>query len=330
MERSLFVGIDVAKDTLAVVVRRQGTNGKARSFNNTPKGIASLLSWLPDAGECEIHTCQEATGAYGDEVAEQLHAHGMRVSVINPLAAKRYAGSSLMRNQSDPVDAGMLAEFGETKKPRVWVPPTPAQKALRALSRRLDDLQSMLLMEKNRLGASRQLAPAVRDSVEKVLELLKAQIQSLRTQLRQQLDQDAELKRQKELLMSIKGVGELTAVRILAELGDLRQFESAKQLAGFLGLTPAWKSSGTSVHTKPRMSKQGPAQVRHILYMPAIVARKHNPIIHAFCDRLSLARKCEMAVIGAAMHKLIHLMYGVVHSGKPFDPQYLQKVALIS
>lgn len=326
----VFVGIDIAKDTFAVVVRRNGKNGKARIFNNNAKGIAHLMHWLPDPSEEPIYTCQEATGTYGQEAAEQLHQQGMQVSVVNPLAVKRYAGSSLVRNQTDPVDAGILAEFCETKKPRLWVPPTAAQKRLRALSRRLEDLQCMLQMERNRLSASKHLPPTLQDSLHSVIQLLQKEIQNIKTQLQQQIDQDEELKRQKKLLMSIKGVGALTAIRFLAELGDLRQFESAKQLAGFLGLTPTWKTSGSSVHTKPHLSKQGSAQVRQFLYMPAIVAKKHNVIIHAFCDRLALARKCDMSIIGAAMHKLVHLMYGVVHSGKSFDPGYLKQLQLPS
>jgi len=322
----VFVGIDIAKDTFAVVVRRNGTNGKARIFANTAKGIGGLVQWLPDPAEEQIHVCLEATGEYGQEVAEQLHTQGMQVSVVNPLAVKRYAGSSLVRNQTDPVDAGILAEFGEYKKPRRWVPPTPAQKALRALSRRLEDVQTMQQMERNRLAASKQLPPVVKDSLQTMIQLLSEQIQTIKTQLRQHIDQDEELKRQKKLLMSIKGIGELTAIRFLAELGDLRQFESAKQLAAFLGLTPTWKTSGSSVHSKPRLSKQGSAEVRQFLYMPAIVAKKYNPIIKAFCARLALARKCDMSIIGAAMHKLVHLMFGVVHSGMLFDPDYLQKL----
>jgi transposase len=320
----VFVGIDIAKDTFAVVVRRNGKNGKVQVFHNTSKGITSLIHWLPNPSKEQVYTCQEATGAYGQEVAEQLHAQGMHVSVVNPLAAKRYAGSSLVRNQTDAVDAGILAEFCETKKPRRWEPPTAAQKTLQALSRRLEDLQKLLQMERNRLGASKQLPDVVQTSLEQVIKLLKEQIQSTKLELRRLINQDPELKRQKNLLISIKGIGELTAIRFLAELGDLRHFDSAKQLAGYLGLTPTWKTSGTSVHTKPHLSKQGPAEVRQFLFMPAIVAKKHNPIIHAFCDRLASAHKCDMSLIGAAMHKLVHLMYGVVHSGLPFDPNYLQ------
>jgi transposase len=263
-------------------------------------------------------------------VAEQLYAQGMRVSVVNPLATKRYAQASLMRNQTDPADAGMIAEFCQAKQPRLWVPPTLAQQSLRALSRRLEDLQKMLQMERNRLGSSQHLPEVVQDSLRQVIAQLTQQIQLIKAELHNQIQQDPELCRQKKLLMSIPGVGELTATRFLAELGDLRQFESAKQLAAYVGLTPTWKTSGSSVQTKPRLSKRGPAEVRQLLFMPAIVAKKHNPIIHAFCDRLAFARKCDMSIIGAAMHKLVHLMFGVVHSGLSFDPNYLRNLQVPS
>ena len=321
----LFVGIDIAKASFAAVVRQQGQNGKARTFKNTAAGFAQFFAWLPDVPPQQLFACLEATGSYGQALAEALYARAMPVSVVNPLAVKRFAQAGLVRNQTDPVDAGILAEFCESKKPRLWQPPTPAQAELRALSRRLDDLQRMLQMERNRLAANQNQGATLLASLQRLIEQLQAEIELITAELRARLDQEAELKRQKELLMTIQGVGQLTAMRFLAELGDLRQFADAKQLAAYLGLTPAWKRSGTSVHSRPRLSKQGPAQVRHLLFMPAIVAKRFNPIVHAFCERLADARKSDMAIIGAAMHKLVHLMFGVVHTGRPFDPLYLSK-----
>ncbi len=322
MER-ISVGIDVSKDTLDVVIRQADCNGKAKSFSNDAKGIRALLHWLPKVPVEQLHACLEATGDYGTLVAELLYAQHIPVSVINPLAVKRYAGSSLIRNQTDQVDAGILAEFCDKKHPRQWIPPSPTHKALRSLSRRLEDLQGMLQMERNRLQASRQLEPAVRESIQTLIQQLTEQIQTVKAQMFAKIDADPELKRQQKLLMSIKGIGKLTATRFLAELGDLRDFASAKQLAAFLGLTPEFKTSGSSVRSKPRLSKKGPAQVRQFLYMPAVVAKNHNPIVQAFCARLEKARKSDLAIVAAAMHKLVHLMFGVVHSGLPFDPNFL-------
>lgn len=321
--QSVFVGIDVSQDTLDVVIRSNGVNGKAKTYANTAKGITDLIRKLFSQPVEGIHACLEATGQYGDALAESLYQRGCQVSVVNPLRPKRYAQANLTRNQTDQVDAGVLAEFCEVKRPRLWAPPSATQKALRALSRRLEDLQSMLQMEKNRLKASKNHLMNVQISLESVVNTLQAQIKTIRQALRVTIETDPELERQKRLLQSIPGIGELTAIRFLAELGDLREFTDAKQLAAYLGLTPEWKSSGTSVHTKPRLSKKGPASVRHLLYMPAISAKNHNPIIIAFADRLAAAHKCPMSILGAIMHKLVHLMFGVVHSGKVFDPLYL-------
>jgi transposase len=320
----VFVGIDVSQDTLDVVVRSEGKNGRAKTYANTEKGILALIRALPQRAPESLHACLEATGQYGDLVAERLHQQGYQVSVVNPLRTKRYAQSDLTRNQTDRVDAGILAEFCQVKAPRLWDPPSPQRKALRSLSRRLEDLQSLLQMEKNRLKATRQHLPGVKDSLERLVTSVKTEIKTIRQLLYQTIAVDPELLRQKRLLQSIPGIGELTATRFLAELGDLREFEDAKQLAAYLGLTPEWKTSGTSVQTKPRLSKKGPAVVRHLLYMPAVVARNHNPILRAFADRLKARQKCELSILAAVMHKLAHLMFGVVHSGKDFDPLFLQ------
>lgn len=323
MER-MYVGIDVSKETLDVTLRQGGKNGVHQVFGNSRDGIGQLLKWLTKQKAESIWACLEATGQYGDEVAEQMHGKGYQVSVVNPLCTKSYARSSLVRNQTDKVDAGLLAEYCEKKEPRLWIPPSPLHKSLRALSRRLDDLQEMLQAERNRFQASKHLDKQISMGLNEHIAFLKEKIETLKKELFRLLEQDPELKRQKQLLISIKGIGELTAVRFLAELGDLREFADARQLAAFLGLTPESKTSGSSVRTKPRMSKKGNSAVRKFLFMPAVSAKNTNPLVQEFCARLALARKCDMSIIGAVMHKLAHLMFGVIHSGKPFDPAYLK------
>jgi len=326
----LYIGIDVSKANLDVVVRRSGHNSPAKTFANTQAGITALWKWLAQQKGASLWACLEATGQYGEPVAERLYASGCRVSVVNPLRIKRYAQACAVRNQTDRVDATLIASFCEHLQPHLWVPPSPAQQLLRQLSRRLSDLQGMLQMERNRLAASQRLPLSLKTSLQAVIHLLEEQIREIKRELFHLLNADPELKRQKKLLMSIQGIGELTAVRFLAELGDLREFSSAKQLAAFLGLTPESKVSGTSVHTKPKLSKKGNAHVRQFLYMPAVVAKNHNLLIRAFCGRLAARQKGNMSLIGAAMHKLVLLMFGVVHSGMSFDAHYLGKPAFPS
>jgi len=326
----LYVGIDVSKETLDVILRWERKNGEHRVVANDASGISQLIKWLAKQKAGSLHACLEATGQYGDEVAERLYAQGYAVSVLNPLCTKSYARAGLVRNQTDKVDAGLLAEYCEKQEPRLWVPPSPLHKRLRALSRRLDDLEGIRQAERNRLHAAKHQDATIRTSLEEHIAFLSEQLAATQKELARLLDQDPELKRQKQLLMSIKGVGALTAVRFLAELGDLREFADARQLAAFLGLTPEFKTSGKSVHSKPRLSKRGNAAVRKMLFMPAVSAKNTNPIVREFCARLALSRKCDMSLVGAAMHKLAHLMFGVIHSGKPFDPNFLSNPQVAS
>jgi transposase len=111
---------------------------------------------------------------------------------------------------------------------------------------------------------------------------------------------------------------------LLAEIRDISAFDTADQLAAFAGLTPHEFSSGSSIHGKPRLSKIGNSRLRKALFMPAIVARRYNSPIAAFCDRLTAKGKSKMSVIGAVMHKLLRQVFGVLKSQRSFDPNFVQ------
>ena len=131
------------------------------------------------------------------------------------------------------------------------------------------------------------------------------------------------LRRQK-LLVSIKGIGFITAAKLLGEIRDIRAFQSASQLAAYAGLTPKNAVSGSSVRKKTVISKTGNAHIRKLLFLPAVTARNWNPIVKEFCDRLAQNGLSPMEVVCAAMRKLLHLVFGVLKSGLPFDPNYLK------
>jgi transposase len=142
----------------------------------------------------------------------------------------------------------------------------------------------------------------------------------LKEQIRDHIDGHPGLRKQARLLETIPGVGEATIAQLLAVVGDLARFKSARQLAAFLGLTPRQHQSGSSVRGKTRMAKMGHAQLRKALFFPAIVATRFNPLVRAFAQRLAQAGKPKMAIVGAAMRKLVHIIFGVLKSGRPFDP----------
>jgi len=315
------IGIDVSKLILDVILS-DGVTSHYMQVDNTPQGYVQLVSWLKKWDGANAHVCLEATGQYGDSVAEYLHTRGYPVSVVNPAQIKHYGQSKLRRNKTDKADAKLIAEFCLRENPAIWTPPSSVFKDLQALVRHLDDLQAMRLQETNRLGSGVQTT-FVLASLKLMKATLDVQIRQTKQAIQDHIDQHPDLKHRQELLDTIPGIGLLTAAKLLGEIRDILGFEDARQLAAYAGLTPRKFFSGTSVHRKARLSKTGNAKLRQILYMPAISAKRCNPIVHAFCERLIVSNHTPMEVIGAAMHKLLHLVYGVLKTDRPFDPKIL-------
>jgi transposase len=280
-----------------------------------------LDQWLISRHIDRVHVCLEATGQYGDEVSEYLYERGHDVSVVNPTRIKRYGESKLHRNKTDKADADLIAEFCLKEKPALWEPLNPDLKHLRALVRRLTDLQANYRQEGNRLTSGEKDDWVIRD-ISVHLEYLKASIEATEAEIQNFTNQTPGLKAKQELLVSIPGVGKKTSARLLAEIGEINRFENAPQLAAYAGLNPKGFSSGSSVHKKTRISKQGRSELRACLYMPAIVAMTHNPVVRALKELLQKKQLPTMAIIAACMRKLLHIVYGVLKSQMPFDPDY--------
>jgi transposase len=323
-----ILGIDVAKDTLDVALWNGGRM-TSRQFENTGSGQQLLAGWLGKQGARGAHICLEATGQYGDGVSEYLYQQGYAVSVVNPARIKYYANSKLRRNKTDKADALLIAEYALREKPALWTPPPASFKDLQALVRHLDDLQGSRLQATNRQSSGVR-TPFVVEQLLAQIAFLDTQIQQTKQAIQRHIDCFPELKHAQDLLVSIPGIGRLTAAKLLGEIRDILAFQDARQLAAYAGLTPRIFISGSSVHKKSRLSKTGNANLRKILYMPAISAKRWNPIVKQFCDRLFQSGLRPMEVIGAAMHKLLHLVFGVLKTGRPFDPDYLAKMQVAS
>jgi transposase len=178
----------------------------------------------------------------------------------------------------------------------------------------------MRQMEANRLEVAAGVE-AVRESLEGHLAFLDAEVARTEALIRSSIDSHPGLRAQRELLVSIPGIGETTAAKLLGEIMDVKLYTGARQLAAFSGLAPRLHLSGSSVRKRAKLSKVGAPRLRKALYFPAIAAIKYNPYVRELSRRLKARGKCPMQVIGAAMRKLIHIAYGVLKSGKPFDPE---------
>jgi transposase len=160
----------------------------------------------------------------------------------------------------------------------------------------------------------------VRESVEELLNHLKEQIKRTEKLIRDQINNHPGLKRQRQLLDSTPGIAE-TAALVLSEITDITQDRSARQVAAYAGLVPRERQSGSSVRVRTRLSKIGNARLRRALYFPAITALRCSPFFQAWAKGLQERGKSKMSVICAVMRKLVHVAYGVLKSGKPFDPE---------
>jgi transposase len=323
-EVSAAVGIDVSKRKLDIALVDAQSCGQVKSkvFDNSAPGHEALMHWLVqhELQPERTQLCLEATGPYSEAVAQALADAGWRVSVVNPARIKGFAQSELSRNKTDRADAALLARFCAAMRPPLWTPMPFEYRQLRAWVDRLQALKDMRQQEANRAEAHHAAKQqALVASVEVHITWLDQQIRDIQNQIDDHIGRHPNLKSDASLLKSIPGMGDITAAKVLAYGGDLRRFVSAKALAAFIGVSPRQRLSGTSVRGRTTISRTGHGDLRRALYMPGMVALRHNPAIALFGMRLRSAGLAPKAIIGGAMRKLVHLMYGVVKSGLPFD-----------
>jgi transposase len=312
------LGIDISKDSFHLELSLNEKR-RHRKFANRQEGFAELCVWLAKHKATEVHACLEATGPYSEDVALYLHQRGHTVSIVNPAQIKAFGQSELQRNKDDRPDAALIRRFCEKQQPPAWIPPPAHLRELQALTRHLESLIETRQQQLNRLEGLKN--KAVLKSLRKLVACVDSEITRTEKQLQQHINHHPDLQQASKLLRSIKGIGARTAAKLLAELKDIKQYKSARQVAAAAGLTPRNNRSGTFCG-KTRMSKIGNARLRKALFLPAMVAKRHNPIVRSFCQRLTNNGKNKMQVLGAAMRKLIHIAFGVLKSGKKFDPNH--------
>lgn len=313
-----ILGIDVAKNKFDIALLRNGKY-KTRSFENKLSGFESLTAWLKQHDAGTLHACLEATGSYGDALARFMFDAGHVVSVVNPARIKAFGESELQRTKNDKMDAKLIARFCETMKPVAWEPDSPEVEQLRALGRRRDALVSMRTQEGNRLGVA---DPTVNSSIQKVISFLDDEIEQISKLIREHINNHPDLRKKRELLKTIPGVGDVTIEAILSEINAFEGFDTVEKVVAYMGLSPKEKTSGTSVKGKSTLCKIGSARLRKILYMPALSAIQYNPFVNALYNRLKAKSKNGMIIACACMKKLVHIIYGVIKNGKPFNSAY--------
>ena len=326
---SYYVGIDVAKDKIDCLWLRdiESLKVKTKVLPNTLDGFKQLKSWLEKNVTTkldDIYISLEATGIYHESLAYALYAMGIKVSVINPAYVRDFAKGLGVRSKTDKKDSMVLARYGAMTAPRLWEPEPDNVRTLKALLARLAALETDLQRELNRLEKAQisQASEAVIESIELMINQLQIESERVEKQIDEHIDQNPGLKKDRERLLSIPGIGNVVSREMVAVLRS-RNFNQASQAAAFIGLIPRLWESG-KLKGRTTLCKNGPGRLRAKLYMAAVVAKQHNPDIKAQYDRLVSAGKTKMQALGAAMRKLVQICFGVLKHQCEYQPQIVK------
>jgi transposase len=313
MEGSItsFVGIDVSKASLDV--HRLPEDRRQRVSNDKP-GIQELLGTLPAAGSCLIVV--EATGVYHRRLVTDLVDAGHQVAVVNPRQARDFAHGLGIVAKTDPIDARCLAHFAKLVQPRAVAQNSQKQAELQELvtrRRQLVDLRRIELNHKE--SASSKI---VRKNVQRMVDLLRKQIAQLDKEILRLIEEDDDWNQKAQLLDSAPGIGKVNIVTLLGQLPELGQLNRRK-IGALVGTVPFNRDSGR-FHGK-RSICGGRTAVRSVLYMAAITARTHNPVIREFAKRLEAAGKPFKVVITACMRKLLVILNAMLKNKTKWSPK---------
>ncbi len=323
------VGIDVSMDTLEVTFKEKTAKGikikGSTKFDNNENGFEKMLAWCNkrEVAETSVYV-MEATGVYHESILYYLYEQGKKVCVELAQRIKYFSKSMSVKTKNDKVDSAIIADYGMERKLRFWKEPCKDFKTIRTLAREHAALTNSKTQSQNRLHAVMHS----RDKNEKVIKRHHDQIDFYQDQLAEIEDEisnlikaDAILKVKFENITSIKGIGLMTAAKVLSETDGFNLIDNIKQLVSYSGLDVVEQQSG-SYAGKTRISKKGNNKLRTALYMPALTAIQYNQKIKDFNSRIMETHKFKKQGIVAVMRKLLILIYTLWKKNEPYNPNF--------
>ena len=320
----IVVGIDISKHKFDATYIAVDQKWHRRTFDNTSEGFNIFLKWLAEKKIEKCYTVMEATGRYGEDLANFLYVSGHQVSLVNPAQIKYYGRSLLKRTKTDKIDSQLIAEFAQRHKLPSWTPLSPSLQSLKDQVRCLEAFKRDVTQTSNRLGHAKD--PVVKKMLEDRLVYMQKQINGLTLTIKNLSHDDPILANKINLLMSIPGIAETTALGLLGELPDLSTFKCAKQLAAYAGLNPNIRTSGTSVKGKETISKTGNKELRKILFFLAMVTMRGSSTINPLVERLRKKGKKGKVIVVAVMRKILHIVFGVLKTQTAFQREYEKNI----
>jgi transposase len=327
----VFVGVDIAATTAtAVWLSPACPPPRPITIPQTTAGYAKLHQHLLALGypAATILVVLEATGTYWITLAMSLAQADFAVAVINPAQAHAFAKALLKRNKTDPIDAHTLAHLAAVLQPAVWTPPPAVFTELNQRLVQRDALVELRTQVRNQRHALIQqpvVIASVRTRLDTLIHTLNQQILEVEREIAAVLQQDETWAAAARQLETITGIGQLTAAWILTTTLNFTSSRTAEQAAGYAGLVPTVRRSGTSIRGRPAIGHSGNARLRRALYLATLSATQHNPVIKAFYERLRANGKPPKVARCAAARKLLHIAWAVATKDQPFDPHYHQR-----
>ncbi|MCI6211854.1 IS110 family transposase [Bacteroides heparinolyticus] len=310
-----YVGIDVSKATF-VVAYSSAKGSRTNSFKNTIKGIHEFIQTISVA---EHHCVLEATGNYSSLLVYLLSQAGIAVSLENPLKIKNFARVMLSVTKTDEIDARLIAMYGEKMQPAPYKLRSDTILTLKQKRTVIRQLKKQLIATSNLKGSMEALPffdPKCKKAIEKTITFLEKQIKNLEEELA--VLAQSEYKKQMDLLTSIKGIGVTLAAALIMATGGFTYFDNAKQLTRYLGLSPTYQQSGTSVNVKGHINRNGDSSLRSQLYVAAFASLRCNTECKACFDRLRSKGKPGKVALIAVANKLVRQAFAIVTQEKTY------------
>jgi transposase len=304
-----IVGIDVSKDRLDVEVR---PSGETFAVGRKAVGLEQLIARMRELSPHVI--ALEATGGFETVVAAALGAAGLPVVVVNPAQVRAFAKAIGQRAKTDPIDAGVIAHFAEATNLEPRPLPDEQTRLLADLVGRRRQIVAMIGAERQR--EQRLTAPRLRKSIARLIKALEKELASLDADIDDAVKGSPAWRAKEELLTSVPGVGPVITRTLVAELPELGQL-GHKQITALVGLAPFTRQSGK--WRGKSFIGGGRTAVRAAVFMGAMVAKKHNPVLKAFFDRLVAAGKPKLVALIAVARKLLIILNAIVRDNRPWQ-----------
>ncbi len=321
-----ILGIDVSKAKLdGCLLDAEGLRASTQ-VKNTPAGLKTLAQWLDRHAVTDLTVCLEATSVYGTAAALFFHEHQQTVILANPAAVHAFMRAKMQRAKTDKADAASIAEYARAmaENLRPWQPPPASYEELRDLARLLQDLTHCRARAKCRMEKMAYITSTakarIQRSVRADLAHYEKEIRLVTKEIKACIQNDESMRQRYQLITSAPGIGFVTAVTFMAEVPNIRQFDHAKQLAAYAGVTPRVTQSGQRQPASQPISKMGNARLRRAFFMASLSARQHNKAI-TVCSQ-NHASKEPMVLQIAVARKLLHLLFAMEKHQRTYDPQY--------